>query len=272
MVDGTAVHVTNSNFVGEIPRLPGFGRDSAATGLMIGLLSTWLIPRFRSLAFATLMLAVAGLSIWATTNKTSLVALAVVLCIERFGKLDTIKKAAAWAAASVLLLPLASFAITAAINHSIIGGGALASFQDRFENTWPLLLQGMLRENLIWFGIGPGGFGAATTYYHQNFGFNIGYADNAALYAIANFGVFGMLIFIVLLARLLFFSESKDRLAWTMLLFLLISGITTDIFESLGCLLFFGVAAKSLWLNTQEQRFRLNPRVMMSLRDRKSTL
>ncbi|USX09476.1 hypothetical protein [Paraburkholderia fungorum] len=272
MVDGTAVHVTNSNFVGEIPRLPGFGRDSAATGLMIGLLSTWLIPRFRSLAFATLMLAVAGLSIWATTNKTSLVALAVVLCIERFGKLDTIRKAAAWAAASVLLLPLASFAITAAINHSIIGGGALASFQDRFENTWPLLLQGMLRENLIWFGIGPGGFGAATTYYHQNFGFNIGYADNAALYAIANFGVFGMLIFIVLLARLLFFSESKDRLAWTMLLFLLISGITTDIFESLGCLLFFGVAAKSLWLNTQEQRFRLNPRVMMSLRDRKSTL
>ncbi|MDI7047101.1 hypothetical protein QMN58_26725, partial [Escherichia coli] len=101
---------------------------------------------------------------------------------------------------------------------------------------------------------------------------NIGYADNAALYAIANFGVFGMLIFIVLLARLLFFSESKDRLAWTMLLFLLISGITTDIFESLGCLLFFGVAAKSLWLNTQEQRFRLNPRVMMSLRDTKSTL
>lgn len=64
----------------------------------------------------------------------------------------------------------------------------------------------------------------------------------------------------------------KLMMAACVVLFLLISGITTDIFESLGCLLFFGVAAKSLWLNTQEQRFRLNPRVMMSLRDRKSTL
>ncbi|RKF43559.1 hypothetical protein [Paraburkholderia fungorum] len=272
VVDGTAVHVTNSNFVGETPRLPGFGRDSAATGLMIGLLSTWLLPRFRSLTFATMMLVVAGLSIWATTNKTSLVALAIVLTIERFGRLDTIRRAAIWAAAAALLLPFASFALTAAINHSMIGGGALSSFQDRFENTWPLLLQGMLRENLIWLGIGPGGFGAATTYYHENFGFNVGYADNIALYAIANFGAFGVIIFSVLLARLLFFSESRDRLAWTMLLFLLISGITTDIFESLGCLLFFGVAAKSLWLNTEEQRFRLNPGLLMSVRERKSTL
>jgi hypothetical protein len=272
VVDGTAVHVTSSNFVGETPRLPGFGRDSAATGLMIGLLSTWLLPRFRSLTFASMMLAVAALSIWATTNKTALVALVIVLGIERFGKLDTIRRAAIWAAASTLLLPLGSFVITAAINHSMIGGGALSSFQDRFENTWPLLLQGLLRENLIWLGIGPGGFGAATTYYHGNFGFNVGYADNITLYAIANFGVVGVVVFAILLSRLFFVSESKDRFAWTMLLFLLISGITTDIFESLGCLLFFGAAAKSLWLNTEGQRFRLNSGFVISVRERKSTL
>ncbi|CAE6696637.1 hypothetical protein [Paraburkholderia haematera] len=272
VVDGTAVHVTSSTFVGDTPRLPGFGRDSAATGLMLGLLSTWLLPRFRSLTLASMILAVAALSIWATTNKTALVALAIVLGIERFGKLDTIRRAAIWAAAAVLLLPLASFAITAAINHSMIAGGALSSFRDRFENTWPLLLQGLLRENMIWLGIGPGGFGAATTYYHTNFGFNVGYADNVALYVIANFGVLGVAIFATLLSRLFFVSESKDRFAWTMLLFLLISGITTDIFESLGCLLFLGAAAKSLWLNAEGQRFRLNPGLVMSVRGRKSTL
>ncbi len=269
VVDGVAVHVTNSNFVGETPRLPGFGRDSAATGLMIGLLSTWLLPRFRSLTFTAMLLALAAVSIWGTTNKTALVALVIVLGIERFGKLDTIRRAAIWAGALALLLPLASFAIAAAINHSMIAGGALNSFRDRFENTWPLLLQGMVRENLIWFGIGPGGFGAATVYYHNNFGFNVGYADNIVLYAIANFGVVGVVVFGVMLSKLLFFSESKDRVAWTMLLFLLISGITTDIFESLGCLLFLGVAAKSLWLNAEGQRFRLNPGPVISVRDRK---
>jgi hypothetical protein len=272
MVDGVAVHVTNSNFVGDTPRLTGFGRDSAAAGLTIGLLSAWLLPRFRSLPVASMLLAVGGLSIWATTNKTALVALAVVVFMERFGKLDTIRKAAIWAAATAILLPFASFAITAAFNHSLFEGGSLYSFQDRFENTWPLLLQGMLRENLIWFGIGPGGFGAATVYYHNNFGFNVGYADNMTLYAIANFGVFGVLIFSVLLSRILFSSGSRDRVAWTVLLFLLISGITTDIFESVGCLLFFGAAAKSLWLSTEGQRLPRRHGFAFSMRHRKSTL
>jgi hypothetical protein len=271
IVDGTAVHVTNSNFVGEAPRLPGFGRDSAATGLMIGLLATWLLPRFRSLSLVSMMLAVAGLAIWATTNKTSLVALVIVLAIDRFCKLETIRKSVIWAAAAALLVPLASFAIAAAINDSMFDGGALSSFQDRFERTWPLLLQGMLRENLIWFGIGPGGFGAATDYYRNNFGFNIGYSDNIALYAIANFGVIGLVIFVTLLSRILFSSGSRNRVAWTMMMFLLISGITTDIFESLGCLLFFGVAAKILWLDVGVQRFIMNPGFALSVRHRKST-
>ncbi|WP_175158722.1 hypothetical protein [Paraburkholderia fynbosensis] len=271
MVDGTAVHVTNSNYVGEAPRLPGFGRDSAATGLMIGLLTTWLLPRFRSLSLVSMMLAVAGLSIWATTNKTSLIALVIVLGIDRFCRLETIRKGVIWAAAAALLVPLAAFVISAAINDSMFDGGALSSFQDRFERTWPLLLQGMLRQNLIWFGIGPGGFGAATDYYRSNFGFNIGYADNIALYAIANFGVIGLVIFATLLSRILFSSASRDRVAWTMMMFLLISGVTTDIFESLGCLLFFGVTAKTLWLGVGVQRFHMRPGFVLSLRHRRST-
>ncbi len=271
MVDGTPVHVANSNYVGEAPRLPGFGRDSAATGLMIGLLATWLLPRFRSFSLVSMMLAVAGLSIWATTNKTSLVALVIVLAVDRFCRLDTIRKGVIWAAAATLLVPLAAFAIAAAVNDSMFDGGALSSFQDRFDRTWPLLLQGMLRENLIWFGIGPGGFGAATDYYRNNFGFNIGYADNIALYAIANFGVIGLIIFATLLSRILFSSGSTDRVAWTMMMFLLISGITTDIFESLGCLLFFGLAAKTLWLNVGAQRFYMHPGFVLPVRHRRST-
>jgi hypothetical protein len=120
-------------------------------------------------------------------------------------------------------------------------------------------------------GIGPGGFGAATDYYRNNFGFNIGYADNIALYAIANFGVIGLAIFVTLLSRILFSSGSRDRVAWTMMMFLLISGITTDIFESLGCLLFFGLAAKTLWLGVGVQRFHMRPGFVLSVRHRRST-
>jgi hypothetical protein len=271
MVDGQAVHVANANFVGETPRLPGFGRDSAATGLMLGLLATWLLPRFRSIFTAAVMLGIAGLAIWATTNKTSLVALAIVLGIERFGRLDTIRKAAIWSAAAALLIPIAAYAITAAVNQSLFAGasGTLSSFQDRFDNTWPLLLQGMVRENLIYFGIGPGGFGAATSYYQSNFGFNTGYADNITLWTIANFGVIGLVIFGLLLSRILFSSESRDRVAWTMMMFLLISGITTDIFESVGCLLFFGAAAKALWMNVGAQRFQFRPRFAFPIKHRK---
>jgi hypothetical protein len=238
---------------------------------MIGLLATWLVPRFRSLIVASMMLAVAGLAIWATTNKTSLVALVIVLAIDRFCKLNTIRKGAIWGAAAAFLIPLAAFAITAAANDTMFGAGALASFQDRFERTWPLLLQGLLRENMIWFGIGPGGFGAATDYYHNNFGFNIGYADNITLYAIANFGVVGLIIFVTLLSGILFSSGSRNRVAWTMMMYLLISGITTDIFESLGCLLFFGLATKTLWLDIGVQRFYMPRGFVLSARHRKST-
>ena len=272
MVGGTAVHVSDANFVGTTPRLPGFGRDSAATGLMLGLLATWLVPRYRAFTMPLLLLGIAGFSIWATTNKTALVAVIFVLGIARFCKLLTLRKATICAAAGALLVPLAAYVITYAVNESLIGGGALSSFQDRFDNTWPLLLKGMLRENMIWFGMGPGGFGAATSYYHSNFGFNTGYADNIALWVIANFGVVGVVICSALLSRILFSSRSADKVAWAMMMFLLISGITTDIFESVGCLIFFGTAAKALWLDAHVPRIQLSPEFPLPFRHRKPIL
>jgi hypothetical protein len=38
-----------------------------------------------------------------------------------------------------------------------------------------------------------------------------------------------------------------------MLFFLLSSGVTTDIFESVGCLVFLGVTIKALWLSNATQ-------------------
>jgi hypothetical protein len=251
MVGGFDVHVAKATFVGEVPRLPGFGRDSAATGLLLGLLTTWLLPRMRSLILASLLLAAAAFAIWGTTNKTTLIALAFVVMLSRLGRLPTIKKACIWAAALTIVLPLTSLAIVSAMNHAVIGSSLLTSFGDRMFNTWPALLEGMVRENLIWFGIGPGGFGSATSYYRSDFGFNVSYADNVALYTIANFGALGGALLALLLTRFVLSREPEDKPVWLMLFFLLASGVTTDICESIGCLLFFGVTIKFMWIGTQ---------------------
>jgi len=256
-VGGFDVHVTKSSFVGEVPRLSGFGRDSAATGLLLGLLTTWLLPRLRSLTLTSVLLVAAALAIWGTTNKTTLIALAFVVALNRFGRLPTIKKACIWAAALTIVLPLASLAVISALNHVVIESGVLSSFGDRMFNTWPGILDGMVRENLIWLGIGPGGFGSATTYYPGTFGFKVSFSDNMALYTIANFGVLGGVLLALLLTKFVLSREPEDRPAWLMLFFLLASGVTTDICESIGCLLFFGVTIKFMWIGSEGSPFWL---------------
>ena len=146
----------------------------------------------------------------------------------------------------MVVMPFASYIATSAVNDVVVGSGALSSFQDRIVDTWPTILSGMLREKLIWLGIGPGGFGAAAGYYKGSFGFNVGYADNTALYAVANFGLFGGILLAFLLTKFVLLRASEDKGLWIMLFFLLLSGITTDVVESLGCLLFLGVTIRSL--------------------------
>ncbi|NYH25846.1 hypothetical protein [Paraburkholderia bryophila] len=245
-IGGFDVQAAAASYVGTVQRLPGFGRDSAATGLMIGTLIIWVLPRLRSYAVASIMLAAAALAIWATTNKTTLISLVVLLAIWQLGSSGAIKKACMWVLALTTVLPFAGLVATEAINHIVVGTGLLASMQDRFVNTWPLLLNAMLRENLIGLGIGPGGFGSLTGHYQSAFGFNVGYSDNMVLYLVANFGIIGGILFMLLMAQFVFSSRREDKRVWLMLLFLLLSGITTDIYESIGCLLFLGVTIKSI--------------------------
>lgn len=243
---GVAVGNPHQSYTGFVKRLAGFGRSSASTGLLIGLMITWLLPRIRSRVVIAVLLAASAVAIWATTNKTTLVAVALVVALYCLARAPTLRKACIWAAAVMVIFPFGSFIATAAVNDVVVGSGALSSFQDRVVDTWPLILQGMLREKLIWLGIGPGGFGAAAGYYKGDFGFNVGYADNLALYAVANFGLFGGALLAFLLTKFVLFRESEDKSLWIMLFFLLLSGVTTDVVESLGCLLFLGLTIRSL--------------------------
>jgi hypothetical protein len=245
-VGGVAVGNPHQSYTGFVKRLSGFGRSSASTGLLIGLMMTWLLPRIRSRAVMLVLLVASAVAIWATTNKTTLVAVALVVALYCLARAPTLRKACIWAAAVMVIFPFGSFLASAAVNDVVVGSGALSSFQDRVVDTWPLILQGMLREKLIWLGIGPGGFGAAAGYYKGDFGFNVGYADNLALYAVANFGLFGGVLLAFLLTKFVLLRESEDKSLWIMLFFLLLSGITTDVVESLGCLLFLGVTIRSL--------------------------
>ncbi|MGN8186554.1 hypothetical protein [Burkholderia cepacia] len=248
-VDGVNVQLASSNYVGTVPRLPGFGRSSATTGLVIGLLTAWLVPRLRHAMATVVLLVMSAAAIWATTNKTTLIALSLVLLCFATLKTTGLRRACIVLTVLVIVLPVAGWVIAATTNVGVPDTGSLASMQDRLLNTWPKLLDGMANANLLWFGVGPGGFGSATAYYTADFGFNTGYSDNAALYVVANFGVVGaMLVMLVFVQRVLA-SRADDPRAWLMLLFVLLSGVTTDIFEALGCLLFTGLAIRTLTMH-----------------------
>jgi hypothetical protein len=245
-VGGVNIGNAQQSYTGFVKRLPGFGRSSAATGLLIGLMMTWLLSRIRSRVVLIVLLVASAVAIWETTNKTTVVALALVVALYSITRAPTLRKACIWVAALMVVMPFASYIATSAVNDVVVGSGALSSFQDRIVDTWPTILSGMLREKLIWLGIGPGGFGAAAGYYKGSFGFNVGYADNTALYAVANFGLFGGILLAFLLTKFVLLRASEDKGLWIMLFFLLLSGITTDVVESLGCLLFLGVTIRSL--------------------------
>ncbi len=240
-VGGHNVRVAVSSYVGIASRLSGFGRDSASTGLMAGLLTTWLLMRTDNRWLQCALLAAAGAAIHATTNKTAPVALALVVGAHCLLSTITMKRACLWAAAFAIGFPLASFIAASAFNLSGTGYMTLASFQDRMFNTWPILIEGLLKNNRIWLGLGPGGFGSASTYYESAFGFNVAYADNTVLYALASFGMFGAVALIGFFVRVMLRAQPDDRPSWAMLLYLLFACATTDICESIGCLLFLGI-------------------------------
>ena len=253
-VGGVAVGNPQQSYTGFVKRLAGLGRSSASTGLLIGLMMTWLLPRFRSRVLLLLLLVASAVAIWATTNKTTLVALVLVVGLYFLTRAPTLRKACIWATALMVVLPFGSYVATAAVNDVVIGSGSLSSFQDRIVDTWPLILQSMLQQKLMWLGIGPGGFGSAAGYYKSFPGLTFAYADNLALYTVANFGVLGGTLIAFLLTRYVLLRDSEDKALWIMLFFLLISGVTTDVVESLGCLLFLGVTLRSLWGTQAPQR------------------
>lgn len=248
-VGGVDVHVSAASWTGGVRRLAGFGRQSSTTGLMLGVLATWLLTRFRSPVAALLLLAGSGLAIWGTTNKTTLLSLGIVLFLSQFSRLISVRKVCMWTAAIVVVFPFVAYAAIAAHGKTGLDSGLLFSFEDRIYNTWPLILQGMVRNNLQWFGLGAGGFGSATLFYPGGFDFNVLYADNMALYVMATFGLVGVALGTLLLAKILVSPEPESSPVWIMLFFLLSTGITTDIFESMGGLLFLGIVAKALWIS-----------------------
>jgi hypothetical protein len=58
----------------------------------------------------------------------------------------------------------------------------------------------------------------------------------------------GGFLLAILLTKFVLSRVSEDRGLLIMLFFLLVSGITTDVVESLGCLLFLGVTIRALLL------------------------
>jgi hypothetical protein len=245
-VGGHSIRMATASYVGVASRLSGFGRDSATVALMAGLLTTWVYMQTPSKWLSLLVLAGAGAAVYATTNKTAPVSIAVIVIARLLFSARGFRRASITAAALVIFLPMASFLVSAAINLPARGFVTLSSFQDRMINTWPLLIDALWKGGYIWFGLGPGGFGSAATYYESPFSFNVSYADNIFLYGMASLGLIGASLLVMFMVRLMLRTQSQDKAVWAVLLYMLFAAGSTDIFESIGCLLFFGLAVNYL--------------------------
>jgi hypothetical protein len=256
-----SVVVSDSSYTSESTmRLAGLGRSSAGTGLLIGLLTAWLVPGSRSRLFKFLLLGFAFVAIWATTNKTMLVALIVAIAMYAYGSTRTLKKACIWTSVLAFLFPAGAFVASSSLNNFVIGTGSLSSFQDRVGTTWPYLLDGMVQHGLIWLGIGAGGFGTPARYYPADFGFDVLVSDNMALYMVAIFGLFGAALLTWLMFKYVLLGGSGSKAQWCLLFLLLLSGLTTDIFESQSCALFLGVVIRCLASGSALRVPRRSPR------------
>ncbi|MFM0041901.1 hypothetical protein [Paraburkholderia sediminicola] len=245
-VGNYSVEASKLSYAGDSVRLAGLGRTSASTGLILGVLAVWLICRARSWMMKWIYLGTATLALALTTNKTSILALLIVTFVHSFASNTVASRVRRVAFALQLFVPAVSVAAADYITNQPTAYSVYSSLLDRIVATWPDILTGLYKNSDLLLGRGLGGFGSATDYFSAGTTFNTEYADNIALYVMATCGIVGLVFYIFsffkieLRCRFLLKSEAS------MILFLILSGITTDLPESVPCQIALGISVMSV--------------------------
>lgn len=245
-VGNYSVEANKLSYAGDSVRLAGLGRTSASTGLILGVLAIWLICRARSWTMKWIYLGTATLALVLTTNKTSILALLIVTFIHSFASNAIASRVRRVAFVLQLFIPAVSLAAADYITTQPTEYSVYSSLLDRIVTTWPDILIGLYKNSDLLLGRGLGGFGSATDYFSTGTTFNTGYADNIALYVMSTCGIVGLAFYnfsffkLELRCRFLLKSEAS------MILFLILSGITTDLPESVPCQIALGISVISV--------------------------
>ena len=221
------VQVSREWSSGGVPRLAGFARASfdAATIVLV-LIVPLLASRWNVLLRALLWVVAFG-TIWLTTSKGALLALAALAVwavLESRG--STKRLVLPWIAffASVCLaLPIAATQFGYGVRRSDVAGW-LSSFVERIDFMWPDALNTWLTHGNLVTGRGLGGIGFAQVtgeWWRYNA------ADNLMIYLLVSFGLFAVLYaggFLLSLRRTFTTDPSRDVLArcvrgWALVVF-----------------------------------------------------
>jgi hypothetical protein len=229
----------------DIDRIGGFARMSTALSVMIAIYSLFIAAFIRSLLLRLVLYAAALIGIVLTTNKSTAAAYALTL-------LMLIVTAYRFASASAFLiavltglaLPITSLLLSLDPNAAN-NGTLLASFADRLINSWPNFIAVITGEGWGWWGAGFGVVGSAGQIYRVQGLELLSIADNTALYLWGMFGVFGVLLYLLLFPLLLRLQERGPLLRNALLpivFCLCLVAWATDVLEVTTATLFLGLA------------------------------
>jgi hypothetical protein len=170
-------------------RAAGFTRSSISAAMLLPILALTVAPRIRNWLVRASMLVLTLGGVLLTTQKGSLLALAVVsgvLCMPKWSRDTLLRTVCIGFALLTVALPVLTAGL---LMPESAGVFSFASFSMRITSTWPDAWQWIARTEIFPFGVGLGGIGGAQRFYAAD-SFNP--SDNLFVYLYANFGVFGL--------------------------------------------------------------------------------
>ena len=221
------VQVSREWSSGGIPRLAGFARASFDAATIVLVLIVPLLASRWNVLFRALLWVTAFATIWLTTSKGALLALAALAVWAVLeGRSSTKRLVLPWIAtfASICLaLPIAATQFGFGVRRSQVAGW-LSSFVERIDFMWPDALNTWLTHGNLLTGRGLGGIGFAQV---SGEWWRYNAADNLMIYLLVSFGVFAVLYaggFLVTLRRTFHADPSQEFLAlcvrgWALLVF-----------------------------------------------------
>jgi hypothetical protein len=221
------VQVSREWSSGGIPRLAGFARASFDAATIVLVLIVPLLANRWNVLFRAMLWATAFVTIWLTTSKGALLALAALAVWALMEGHAALKRLIlpwiAGFAAICVALPIAATQFGFGVRRSEVAGW-LSSFVERIDFMWPDAINTWLTHGNLVTGRGLGGIGfgqASAEWWRYNA------ADNLMIYLLVSFGLFAILYaggFLLSLRRTFAADPSQEFLArcvrgWALVVF-----------------------------------------------------